>query len=120
MTVVIEEPLYNPRGSAIFIYLDRRDAPTEQGFAANTRLLERLRISIWCFHFGLDLIGAIEARDDLLGNTEVALMTDDTFSGAADASWITGGEFLSALTEEEDFMSGAEIVLMVDAILTTT
>lgn len=104
---------------AVFIYLDRRDAPAEeQRLSAGTRTDFLLTFSLWCLAFHLDSVAAAsELRDDLLGRVEVALMRDRTFGGLAGTAWLEGGEFDTL--EDNGFLSAAEVRLVVRAHATT-
>ncbi len=114
VTVLVEEELTMSRGNVVIIYLDRREAPDDlQTLSAGTRTRFNLFFSIWCFHFGFEKALAIEARDDLLGKVELALMSDPTFSNNVSSSWITGGDFDNGpLPDGVDFMAGAEVQLL--------
>ena len=104
---------------AVMIYLDRRDATPGQPIAAGTRTRLQLRFSIWCVDFHLDSMAmACEARDDLMGLVEVALMKNRDLDGKVGASWIEGGEFMSA-ENDGSFIAAGEIVLVADGVSTT-
>ena len=118
VSVHVEDELTMARGKHVFISLERRDAPDEQAIAAGTQTRFQIRFSLKCFDFGLDRRGALEARDDLLGKVEVALMKDRTFSGAVAMSWLAGGEFESG-QGTDGFFAAAEVVLIADARATT-
>ncbi len=115
--IAIEEELTFQRGDTILIYLDRRDAPAEeQTLSAGTRTRLLVTFSIWCFHFGMSKKqDVLERRDDLIGNTEIALMQDRTLSGTVETSWLVGGEFQTGPNPEgKGYGSGGEIQLVAD------
>lgn len=106
-------------GGAVYVYLDRRDAPaSEQRLAAGTRTDFLLRFALWCLDCDFESVAAASRRrDDLLGKVEVALMRDRSLNGTVDASWLEGGEFLTM--QEQGFISGGEIILIAKAKATT-
>jgi hypothetical protein len=105
---------------AVYIYLDRRDAPAElQTLRAGSSTDFALRFSLWVWAYSLDGVKiASQIRDDLMGKVEVALMGNRTLNDKVRTSWIEGGEFMSA-KEQEGWMMGGEIVLVARAQATT-
>jgi len=122
-SVLIEEELTFERGNIVGIFLDDREAPEElQSLSAGTRTRFLVTFSIWCWHFGVgrDRRVPMEQRDDLVGNVEIALMKERTLNGTVNMSWLAGGEFLSGPGETKNqFMSGAQIILIVDVTAST-
>lgn len=104
---------------AVYIYLDRRDAPaSEQRLAAGTRTDFLVRFSIWCLDADFESVAAASRRrDELTGRVEVALMADRSLKNTVPSSWLEGGEFLTI--GDNGFVSGAEIVLIAKASATT-
>jgi len=119
-TILVEEELTFQQDDIVIIYLDRRVAPAnEQSLSAGKRTRMDLSFSIWCFHYGLELRDVMKARDDLLGKIEIVLMNNRTLRDKVETSWLEGGEFQTLKTEDQAFMSGAEIVLTTKVIATT-
>ena len=100
------------------IYLERRDGPPElQGLSGGTRQRLYLRYSIWCWQASMDgSATAISLRNTLIGNVELALITDRDLNGLARTLWLEGGNLMSGQPEGgSDWMSGGEIIAVVDA-----
>ena len=118
VTILVEEELTVQRGSVIGIYLEDRTAPAEeQPIAAGLETRFHVNFTIWCWHFGVgrDRRPVMEARDDLVGNVEIALMGNRDLNDTVDSSWLTGGDFLSGPDPTgKQFMAGASINLTVD------
>ena len=116
--VLVEEEIAVQRGNVIGIYLDDRSAPSElQSISSGTRTRFFVQFSIWCWHFGIgrDRSPAMQARDDLVGKVEIALMGNRTLNATVNTSWLEGGEFISGPDPTGDqFMSGAQVRLTVD------
>jgi len=112
--VLLESPLTFNEGLHVIIYLDSREAPASlQSLSAGQRTRYLVSISIWCFAFGLELLDALAARDELVSNVEIALMRDRTFGDVVTTSWMTGGEF-QTIPQNAGFMVGAETRVIVD------
>lgn len=93
MIVVEEQPNFGD-GPLILIAMDRRDAPEGQPIAAGKRTRMRMRVRLWCFGTSLHIPDAMQARDDLIGKVEIALMNArSTLADQIGQYWITGGEF---------------------------
>ncbi len=122
VTVTVEQEPEFDEGSKVIIYLINREAPEElQSLSAGKRTRFYITYVAVCVAQALDLRGAMEARDDLLGNVETALMSDRTFSGAANTSWIGGGDFENARNGDEGLFNAAgEIEIVVDAVSVAT
>lgn len=118
VSVKLEQELsFGERGRQVYIALQRRSAPEGlQSISAGSRTRFLLQISLWCFCWDLSLEEAAHKRDHLISQVEVALMREPRSFGVNNvtSSWIQGGEFSSG-EEEASFMSGGEIVLVVDA-----
>lgn len=118
VTILVEEEIAVQRGNVVGIYLDDRSAPSElQSISAGTRTRLYVQFSIWCWHFGIgrDRRPAMQARDDLVGKVEIALMGNRNLNNTVNTSWLEGGEFISGPDPTGDqFMSGAQVRLTVD------
>lgn len=103
----------------IYIYLDRRDAPIDlQTLANGTRTNYRLTFSIWCVEWHFDTVrDAVRLRDDLIGNVELALMSDRTIGGNCKYSWLEGGE-MGNYENDGTFLSTGQITLIADGVTT--
>ena len=117
-TILVEEEIAVQRGNVVGIYLDDRSAPADlQSISAGTRTRLLVQFSIWCWHFGIgrDRRPAMQARDDLVGKVEIALMGNRNLNSTVNTSWLEGGEFISGPDPTGDqFMSGAQVRLTVD------
>mgnify|MGYP001566743466 FL=1 len=117
-TILVEEEIAVQRGNIVGIYLDDRSAPSDlQSISAGTRTRLYVQFSIWCWHFGIgrDRRPAMQARDDLVGKVEIALMGNRNLNDTVNTSWLEGGEFISGPDPTGDqFMSGAQVRLTVD------
>ena len=118
VTILVEEEIAVQRGNVVGIYLDDRSAPSElQSISAGTRTRLLVQFSIWCWHFGIgrDRRPTMQARDDLVGKVEIALMGNRNLNSTVNTSWLEGGEFISGPDPTGDqFMSGAQVRLTVD------
>lgn len=105
---------------AVIIYMDSRSAPSNlQGISSGQRTRFDLRLSLWVCEFHLDSVEtASKNRDDLIGLVEVALMKDRTLGGKVGASWLDGGEFMTAQSDN-GFISCGEITLVAEGLSTT-
>ena len=116
-----EEVTWADSVPAVFIYLDSRDAaPEEQRLAASTRVDYLVNLSLWCIdgHFdSLEL--ASQARSDLVGKVEVALLKDPTLDSSVDYSWLEGGEFMNARDDQSGFITAGEVRLVAKVHATT-
>ena len=117
VAVLSEADLAFNREPTIIVYLERRDATPEQSLSAHTRLRQRLRFSIVCYEFSLEINEAQRRRDDLIHRTEIALMNGPTAFGRSDInfSFLEGGEFdTSKDSQEGRFVSAGEVILIAD------
>lgn len=118
-----EETLFdNDKCPAIFIYLERRDAPIDmQRIAAGTTTDMQMRFSLWCLEFHMEGIGkACQLRDDLMGKAEVALMKDRTLNATIGGkAWLEGGRFITGEQGDGGFIAAGEIILVGDSRSTT-
>ena len=122
ITVIVEDAPEFAEAIApwIGIYLESREAPSSlQKLSAGTITEFRLRFSIWAWTYSLESIeSAIKARDELLGKIEIALMKARSTRDKLQASWIEGGEMLTARIKSDagqGFMSGAEVIFVLEA-----
>jgi len=117
VTVDVEQEPDFAEGSKVVIYLIGRNAPEEmQSLSAGLRTRYEITYVAVCMAQMLDLKGAMEARDDLIGNVETAIMTDRTFGGAVKSCWLMGGEFENARNGDDGLFNAAgEIEIVVDA-----
>jgi len=119
VVVQIESDLAIQRGNNVVIYLNRRDGPDRlQTISAGTRTRYELELSIWCYHVGgLETRALLEARDDLLGRVEIALLSNrSSLESDIGPYWIRGGEFqTNELEQNAGFVAGAEIEMFVQA-----
>lgn len=110
--VFVEEELTMVSGPAIFVWLQRREAPESlQPIAAGRYTRFIIHIDIWVFEVALEVSEAIRKRDDLLGKVELALMAKRSLNSTVAASWIKGGEFENGSNSGGGFYSGASIEL---------
>ena len=103
-------------GAAVVIYAERRLPHPDQSISAGkrTRFLGRLSIWVRAYH-AESCEAACRLRDDSTGKVENALMKDRTLGGMVEASWLEGGEMLSAKNVQSGaYMASAEVVLVVD------
>ncbi len=105
----------------IGIYFMRRDAPDGmQGIRAGTATRYLLRYTLMCANYSIvGIDDAIRLRNDLISKVEVTLMKNRTLDGAVFMSWLEGGSLVSGQTEEEDWLSLGEILLVADKTTTT-
>lgn len=122
-TIVIEErfPWTVELTPWIGIYFDRRDAPDDLqtlSVGSATRLLLRYRI-VCVQHSLVGLEEAISLRNTLLGNAEIALITDRTLDDSVSMSWLEGGDLDDGQDPNDNWMAVGEILLTADARMTT-
>tara|TARA_Y100000310_G_scaffold78084_1_gene74721 strand:+ start:12257 stop:12712 length:456 start_codon:yes stop_codon:yes gene_type:complete len=125
-SITIEEDQPLDTNPWVAIHLENRASPEGQPIAAGTRTRYRIRFSIWCWCWSLESgRAAAEARDDLIGNVEIALMKNRTLTDTVLHSWLEGGDFITTKHEVEEgitgtaYMSGGQVVLMAEANATT-
>lgn len=123
VTVVVEErfPWSVEMMPWIGIYFDRRDAPADlQSLTAGSRTRLYLSYRIVCVQHSIQgLQQAINLRNTLLSNAEVALITDRTLGGNVSTSWLEGGDLDDGQAPDKNWMAVGEILLTADATLTT-
>lgn len=117
VTVVLEEDEFLIEQTPwIGIYLLDRNKDGES-IAAGTRQHFDVRYELWCVeHHPETVRQAAEARDDLIGNAEVALMGNRNLSGtlaAGVALEIESGEFETARSQAGFVMAGSIIVRVI-------
>lgn len=100
----------------VSIYLTGRTAPEDQPIAAGTRQRYQLNFSIWVWCWSLDNPAkAAEARDDLIGTVETALMNNRNMGGAIDTGYLQGGSFETAKDDRNIHVAGGEVVFVAEA-----
>lgn len=118
VTVDVEQEPDFVEDKKVIIYCINREAPEElQSLSAGLRTRYYVTYVAVCIAAALRLKDAMEARDDLLSNVELALMKDRTFANAqVKTSWLNGGDFDNARDGDEGlFNAAAEIEIVVDA-----
>jgi hypothetical protein len=120
VTVLVETPLMFSAESApaIHIFFDGRTAPSdEQRLAAGRRIDFILNYDLWCFEWHIDSVEeASRKRNRLIAYTETALMSDLTFGGTVNYSWISSGEMEFA--EQNGFLALGKIKLTAKVVTT--
>ncbi len=109
-------------GGWITIFGERRDPTTGQSLSMGQRTRYTLRFSIWVWCYNIDGVReAVKARDALLGKVEVVLLQNPTLGGVVNRIYLGGGELPSGALPSEigGFVSGGEIVVLVEAVATT-
>lgn len=116
---VVLEQEFEPKESWIGVYCQGATAPEgDQPLTASLKQRLRIRYEIWCWRFAMSNALAVQLRDELLGDLELALMRDRTFGGTVTASWLEGGRFGKQDDPQQlgRFFSGAEVVLICDVM----
>ena len=91
-----------------------RSVPEDaQPMAANTRLMVdatfRILVSVWRF----DIKDAVQFRDEILGNVELAIMKNSTLDGTVDHARCNGGDIASSQVEgDSGFVSEGEVLVV--------
>ena len=107
----------------ICIYIEQRNAPGDaQRLSAGTRIRYRIPVKVWVWFYALEWEQAIRGRDTVLANVEYALIGTGTLSELVDFSWVEGGRMISGRVANEagaadSFLSGAELILMVEVTM---
>jgi hypothetical protein len=117
VTIAVEEEPEFSEGKFVVIYLINREAPAEmQSISANQRVRMAVSYVLVCAAAGLELAAAMEDRDDLIGNVELSLMANTTFSNAqVISSYLSGGEFENSRNGDDGlFNASGEVELVVD------
>lgn len=116
---VVLEREFEPRESWIAIYCQGATSnPGDQPLTAGLKQRLEVRFEIWCWRFAMTNALAVELRDAILGEVELALMSDRTQGGTVVNSWLEGGRF----GKQEDpqqigrFFAGGEIILVCEVI----
>ncbi len=123
--VLIEEQIIfdvEARGGWVVIYAERRDPSNESGISAGQRQRYAIRFSLWCWAYSLEgTKDAMERRDDLVGNVEVALLGNRSLSGAVHKTILGGGDLAGGPLPQDmgGFVAGAEIILTAEATART-
>jgi hypothetical protein len=118
VTVDVEQEPAFAEDKGVFIYLVGREAPAElQTMSAGKRTRFYIHIVLVCMAQALELKAAMEARDDLMSNVELALMSNRTFGNAqVQKFWIEGGNFENSRDGNDGlFNSTGEVEIVVDA-----
>lgn len=116
---VEEEPQFgmaDAGGGVIAVFMDRRVAITGQSIAAGKRTNYHVYLTVWVAFFSMDSYKvAADGRDGLLANTELVLMKDRTIGGKVTASWLEGGQMISARDGGSNaYVAAAEIALVAE------
>lgn len=117
VAVTVEEEPEFGEGKFVVIYLINREAPAEmQSISSNQRVRMAVSYVLVCAASGLELAAAMEDRDDLIGNVELSLMANTTFSNAqVISSYLRGGEFENSRSGDEGlFNASGEVELVID------
>ncbi len=115
--VEVEVDLQFQRGRAVQIFIVRRNAPEEkQSMSAGLRVRYEIEFSLWCWSFGLEMKQIMKARDKLLSQVEIALLSNrNNLTDKIGPYWIQGGEFqTNQLDLSVGLVAGAEIELFCD------
>lgn len=120
--LVAIEKEFEPRESWIGIYCAGETTPAgDQPLAIGRTSRLYVRFDLWAWRFAMTTEAAMAARDLLVADLELALMTDRTFGGAVRTSWLEGGKFNKADDPQNlgRFFAGAETVLVCEIVTTT-
>lgn len=104
-------------GRSIVLVNDSRTPSQTQVLAAGTRQRYHLRSSVWCCAWDMEsFLAASRKRDELIGETELAIMrlrNVQTLSDRVSFIALLGGEFLSARNQNSTptFGSMGQIIL---------
>jgi hypothetical protein len=116
--VLVEEPFQHAIADTtriVSVFLEGRVPHNDQVLAAGTHERMLVKLSIWCAVFHMESLQvALEQRDDLIGEAELALMADRTLGGVVDSSWLEGGELFASQGQNFPFVAGGEIILIAD------
>lgn len=101
---------------SVVIYAERRLPHQDQSISMGKRTRYLGKLSIWVRGYHVESMEqACKLRDDGVGKVESALMKDRTLGGMVEASWLEGGEMLSARNQQVGgYMASAEVALSVD------
>ncbi len=100
---------------SVVIYAERRTPHQDQNIAMGKRTRFIGKLSIWVRGYSAESVErACALRDDAIGKVETALMKDRTLGGTVAASWLEGGDMLSARNAQNAYMASAEVALVVD------
>lgn len=110
---VTAEEEFSFAGQWVGVYLRSRVAPDrDQTISAGKRTRFQVTFEIWVWGYGPTFPIAAQARDDLLGAVEIALMEDRSLDDSVEgAGWIEGGEFQAGSDPKDGrkFWAGASI-----------
>lgn len=109
---VEEDPQFDlmGAGAAIVLVLNGRAASAGQPIAKGRRTRWTVRIGIWACGFAMTFEQAAQARDDLTDMIELVTMDNRTIKDKVASSWLEGGAFVSAKTEQGLFSSGETVL----------
>jgi len=112
VTVEIEpENIAAEQCPLVGIYLTGREPFETQPIAAGTIQRYTIRIELWCWECNLDKQLAFEHRDDLIGNTEIAIMEQRAAKGIGQYGLrLLGGEFESG-REGVNYLAGGSVIV---------
>lgn len=99
------------------VYIADRDSAGAP-IAAGQQQRFRVRYEVWCFEHRMEIPAAAQARDDLMGKVEVALLKKPTLNGVVTSMAITGGAFDSGRVDA-GFLMGGSIVIEIEKKATT-
>lgn len=126
VTVTVEEEIPLDSGPWVAIYLGSRRAHESQPMAAGTKTRYYVTYHIWCHQYSLTSVAeANQLRDDLVGEVEIALMSDRTLNNKVSYAFLDGGRFQSGRLTKPDgseipgAVASGEIILVVDVTAST-
>lgn len=105
----------------ISIFGRGRSAPADRQYiASHTRMSIEWQLSIWVWANALTddtLAGAIQARDNYLGDIEILIMQNPTLSATVDSAWCEGGDMDTGKDARGLYVGGEVLVrVLVDAV----
>lgn len=117
----IETEVSTYEGPTVIIFLDDRVAPDDlQSLSAGQKTRMYVTFTLICAAPNYETLrAAAQARDDLIGRVEVALMNNRTLNNRVRTSWLDGGLFDNAKDEQGGFVSAGEVRLIVDVTSST-
>lgn len=116
---VVLEQEFEPKESWIGVYCQGATAPeSDQPLTASLKQRLEVRYELWCWRFAMTNTLAVQLRDELLGDVELALIGDRTFGGTVTTSWLEGGRFGKQDDPQQlgRFFSGAEVILICEVM----
>jgi len=116
--VIIEDDVvFGSMGNinSISIYLTNRSLASGQVMSAGRQTRYNLTMSVWVWSAGVDVQSTIKIRDDMLNQVELTLMANRTLNDKVEMLWLDGGEFMSTRNNPQRFITGAELIVKIDA-----